>query len=73
MICNLEKKDIEEYKTTNILPQTPFWARVKRNQGFIPKGFELTISKDSLFRPANTLEKKSEDLLVLIKYVDNVN
>ncbi|MBI9039546.1 MAG: peptidoglycan bridge formation glycyltransferase FemA/FemB family protein [Bacteroidales bacterium] len=71
MICKLEKKDIEEFKTTNILPQTPFWGRVKRNQGFIPKGFELTISKDLLVGTANSLEKKGDDLLVLIKYVDN--
>ena len=39
MICRLEKKGIEELKTTNILPQTTFWGRIKRNQGFIPKGF----------------------------------
>ncbi len=73
MICNLEKKPIEEFKTTNILPQTPFWARVKRKQGFIPKGFELTISKDLLFCNASSAEKINEDLLVLIKYVDNTN
>jgi lipid II:glycine glycyltransferase (peptidoglycan interpeptide bridge formation enzyme) len=70
MICKLEKKDIEELKTTNILPQTPFWGRVKRDQGFIPKGFELTISKDLLVGTANSLEKKDDDLLVLIKYID---
>jgi len=73
MICILEKKDIEEFKTTNIISQTPFWARIKKNQGFIPQGFELTISKDVLFNTDNSLEKKSEDLLVLIKYVDNNN
>jgi len=73
MICILETKDIEEFKTTKIIPQTPFWARVKGNQGFIPKGFEFTISKDLLFNSANSVETKSEDLLVLIKYVDNNN
>lgn len=73
MICSLEKKEFNEFKTTNILPQTPFWARVKKNQGFIPKGFELTISKDLLYSTANSLEKKSEDLLVLIKYIDHIN
>lgn len=71
MICELEQKDIEEFKTTNILPQTPFWGRVKRDQGFIPKGFELSISKDVLYSRANTLEKEAEDLLLLIKYIDN--
>lgn len=71
MICELEKKDIKEFKTTNILPQTSFWGRVKRNHGFLPKGFELTISKDMLVSGANSLEKKGEDLLILIKYIDN--
>ena len=71
MICTLEKKEIEEFKTTNILPQTPFWGRVKQNQGFIPQGYELTISTDLLYSTANSLEKKDEDLLILIKYVDH--
>jgi lipid II:glycine glycyltransferase (peptidoglycan interpeptide bridge formation enzyme) len=71
MIFELDKKNIEEFNTTSILPQTPFWGRVKRNQGFIPKGFELTISKDLLVSEANSLEKKGEDLLILIKYIDN--
>lgn len=71
MTCNLEVKSIEEFQTTNILPQTPFWARVKQDQGFIPKGFELTISKDLLFSNANAWENKSEDLLILIKYIDS--
>ncbi len=73
MIFTLEKKAIAEFKSTNVLPQTPFWARVKRNQGFIPKGFELTISKDLLFGRGSSLDKINEDLLVLIKYVDNSN
>ncbi len=70
MICELDEKDIEEFKATNILPQTPFWGRVKGSQGFIPKGFELTISKDLLVSEASSIEKKDEDLLILIKYVD---
>ncbi|WP_339756197.1 lipid II:glycine glycyltransferase FemX [Algoriphagus aquimarinus] len=70
MICELAPKDIEEFKSTNILPQTPFWGRVKGNQGFLPQGFELTISKDLLISEADPTGKKSEDLLVLIKYID---
>ena len=58
MICELVTKDIEELQTTNILPQTTFWGRIKRNQGFIPKGFELNISRDLLVTTANSLEKK---------------
>lgn len=70
MICAIEKKAIEDFTTTNILPQTPFWGRVKQNQGFIPQGYELTISKDLLVSQASSLEKKGEDLLLLIKYID---
>jgi len=73
MICSLEKKGIEDFNTTNILPQTSFWARVKSHQGFIPKGFELTVSKDLLVDTSESLVKKGDDLLVLIKYVDNEN
>ncbi|WP_268036878.1 lipid II:glycine glycyltransferase FemX [Algoriphagus sp. PAP.12] len=70
MICEVEKKNIEEFNTTNILPQTPFWGRVKKDQGFVPQGFELTISKDLLISGSSSLEKKGEDLLILIKYID---
>lgn len=70
MICKLEKKDIEEIYSTNIIPQTAFWGRVKRDQGFMPQGFELTISKDLLFSTASHLENTRDDLLVLIKYID---
>ncbi len=70
MIFELEQKSIEEFNSTNILPQTPFWGRVKQDQGFIPKGFELTISRDLLINSGNSLDKKQEDLLILIKYID---
>lgn len=71
MICEIEKKDIEEFNSTNVLPQTPFWGRIKKKQGFIPIGFELTISKDLLFSEANSQEKKGEDILILIKYISS--
>jgi len=71
MFCKLEKKGIEEIKTTNILPQTPFWGRIKNKQGYITKGFEITVSKDLLFNTKNSLEKIFDDLLILIKYIDN--
>lgn len=73
MTCKLLKKDFENLQITNILPQTSFWARVKSKQGFIPKGFEMTISKDLLDISGNSLEKKDEDLLILIKYIDGSN
>jgi len=71
MICTLEKKGIEELEPTHILPQTPFWGRIKRKQGFTPRGFELTVSKDLLIDTADSQAKIGDDLLVLIKYINN--
>jgi lipid II:glycine glycyltransferase (peptidoglycan interpeptide bridge formation enzyme) len=71
MICRVTKKRIEDFTTTNILPQTPFWARVKRNQGFIPKGFEITVSKDLLINSYSASGKKTDDLLVLMRYINS--
>lgn len=70
MICHLEKKAFEDLESTNILPQTSFWGRVKQEQGFIPQGYELTVSKDLLFDSPESLKKKYDDILVLLKYVD---
>ncbi len=70
MTCTAESKPIAEFDATNILPQTPFWGRVKQQQGFVPKGFELTVSVDVLHHGASGLERKSEDILVLLKYID---
>lgn len=70
MICKLKQKGIEELNATNILPQTPFWGRIKREQGFIPAAFELTISRNLLQGDAESLSKEGEDLLVLIKYIN---
>lgn len=73
MFCSLEKKKIEDLKTTNILPQTPFWGRIKQNQGLSPIGFELTISKDILNDRADSTTKIEEDLLVLINNIDQTH
>ena len=73
MTCRLERKSVEELSTTNILPQTPFWGRVKSEQGFATVGFELTISKDLLVDTENGQTKLGEDLLILIKRLDAQN
>ncbi|TRZ43204.1 lipid II:glycine glycyltransferase FemX [Robertkochia solimangrovi] len=70
MNCTVERKEIEEIRPTNILPQTSFWGRLKNEQGFEPCGFELTISKDALYNTNNSLENTYDDLLVLIRYID---
>lgn len=70
MYCTIEQKEIEEIRPTNILPQTTFWGRLKDKQGFQPKGFEISVSKDTLSTEADSLRNVSDDLLVLIKYID---
>ncbi|MBI1307036.1 MAG: peptidoglycan bridge formation glycyltransferase FemA/FemB family protein [Bacteroidetes bacterium] len=66
MICEVEQKAVEEIRPTNILPQTPFWARIKNEQGFVPKGFQIQISSD-LLTPNESDEKIEDDLLILIR------
>ncbi len=69
MICSAETKEVNQISTTNILPQTSFWARVKDKQGFIPTGFQLTVSKDILREVSQVGQNGQEDLLILVKYV----
>jgi lipid II:glycine glycyltransferase (peptidoglycan interpeptide bridge formation enzyme) len=73
MICQLENKGIEEIGPTDIFVQTPFWARIKSRQGFIARGYELTVSKDLLSSPNDSREKIHDDILVLLKYVDEAH
>jgi len=73
MICELKTKEIEEIRPTEILPQTPFWGRIKDKQGYIPKGFELTVSNNLLFDTTKSLVKSNDDILVLIKYIDHIH
>lgn len=70
MICSIEKKEIKEIRPTNILTQTTFWGQLKRKQGFIPCAFELTVSKNLLYSSSNSLVKMNDDILVLIKYIN---
>ncbi|WP_321285875.1 peptidoglycan bridge formation glycyltransferase FemA/FemB family protein [uncultured Sunxiuqinia sp.] len=73
MSCRLARKEIEAIKPTNILPQTPFWGRVKGDQGFQPKGFEINVSK-KLLNPAKSADERiKEDVLVLIKYINETH
>ncbi len=69
-MIKLEKKELEDLCPTNILTQTPYWGRLKNKQGFKPKGFGLTVSKDLLYNDKNSSSTAQDDLLVLIKYID---
>ncbi|MDT8394690.1 MAG: peptidoglycan bridge formation glycyltransferase FemA/FemB family protein [Bacteroidales bacterium] len=73
MICRVDKKEIDDIQPTNILPQTSFWARVKSREGFVPQGFQLTISADLLNPSINHNKTIKDDLLILIKYIDHTH
>ncbi len=70
MICQVESKEIEEINSTNILPQTSFWAQVKHQQGFLPYAFRLVATKDLIYPQRQFNKKISDDLLILIKYIN---
>ena len=70
MNITVEKKSIEDIRPSNILPQTTFWGRIKNEQGFEPCGFEIKVSKELLSNFNSTLYIH-DDLLVLMRYVDN--
>ncbi len=69
MICKLKPKGIEELNATNILPQTPFWGRIKKDQGFIPTAFELTVSRNLLQGDAESLSKEALSTFILKKKI----
>lgn len=70
MHCEIETKAIEEINTTNILPQTSFWAMVKNRHGFMPQAFRV-IATDDLVSPGGDGSRKTgDDMLVLLKYIN---
>lgn len=69
MILQAEQKPIEEIRSTNILPQTSYWARVKYKQGMTPAGFQVTAPTEVISPEGAPLKRVEEDLLVLIQYV----
>ncbi|MDG3583277.1 lipid II:glycine glycyltransferase FemX [Galbibacter pacificus] len=71
MLCKAEKKEVDCINPTNILPQTPYWGRIKNEQGYIPNGFEITVSKELLGETSGNLGTIQDDLLVLIKYINS--
>ncbi|GAB3645525.1 peptidoglycan bridge formation glycyltransferase FemA/FemB family protein [Echinicola sediminis] len=71
MTCTAKRKSIKYIDPTNVLPQTPFWARLKHNQGYEPKGFQVTVAEELLDPRAKSDQEINEDLLVLIKRVND--
>ncbi|MGM0621131.1 MAG: lipid II:glycine glycyltransferase FemX [Bacteroidota bacterium] len=70
MHCKLEEIEIRDIEATNVVQQTSFWARVKNLQGLEPFAFEYAASED-LLKPAKSAHKFiNDDLLVLVRYID---
>ncbi len=73
MQMKVEKKAINNIETCNIVQQTSFWANVKYQQGMKPLAFKYIASEDLLhpsFRRGKTIR---DDMLVLVKYIDDVH
>lgn len=69
MHCLLEKKEIQSIKSTNIVQQTAFWARVKYQQGLQPLAFTISATDDLLDPTKKGSRKIQDDLLVFIRYI----
>jgi len=73
MHCKLTEKEIHDIESTNTVQQTSFWARVKYEQGLKPFAFEYSASED-LLKPSESGNKSvSDDILVLVQYIDDVH
>jgi len=73
MYCKVESKDIHEIGRSNILQQTYFWAVVKDKQGVDPVAFNYDVPADLLYPDGNHLQHIGGDLLVLVRYIDDVH
>ena len=69
MYIHVEKKPIEDIRSSNILPQTTFWGRIKNQHGFKTIGVEIIVSKDILSNAEDQL-RVHDDLLVLTRRLD---
>ena len=71
MYCTVVPKDIVEIQTGNIVQQTSFWAKVKRDQGSRPFAFEYHASQDLLSPEDSPYKWIQQDLLVLLQKVNS--
>lgn len=73
MPCKILKKDVQDIIASNIVQQTWFWAKIKDRQGFSPIAFEYQAT-DDLFFPASFGGKNiQDDILVLIRYINDTH
>lgn len=70
MNCRLETKEIQCLESSKIVQQTSFWAEVKHRQGLEPLAFKYSVTDDLLHPQSKRSKLTMDDLLVLIKYID---
>ncbi len=73
MHCNIISKDIEEISRNDIVQQTAFWASVKHRQGLDPVAFNYDVESELLYPGSDKRSHVEGDILVLIKYIDDVH
>lgn len=70
MYCSVEPKEIPEIRNGDIVQQTSFWAEVKHEQGLEPYAFRYNASADLISPEQSSSKMYHNDLLVLIRKVN---
>ena len=71
MHCKVEEKAIQDMASSNIVQQTSFWAGVKTRQEMIPYAFQFHATDDLFSATSAGKQYVKDDLLVLIRQLDN--
>ncbi|MBE0650746.1 MAG: peptidoglycan bridge formation glycyltransferase FemA/FemB family protein [Bacteroidales bacterium] len=71
MHCKIEEKAVQEIAASNIVQQTSFWAQVKAQQEMIPIAFQYQASDDLISVSSEGDRNTQDDVLVLIRNIDN--
>lgn len=71
MNCQIEPKDVQAMESCNILQQTSYWANVKDQQGIDPYAFDYIITDDLINPHAEGNKRINDDILVLVRHIDN--
>jgi len=70
MLLRVEPEDIRAIRENRIIQQTGFWARVKQKQGAEPFAFHCETSSDLLDPDGREDHMVHNDLLVLVRHID---
>lgn len=69
MYCQAEPKEFREIIQSNIIQQTAFWARVKKQQGIEPYAFSFKAKELNNQQPTSP-QTIYDDILILLQYID---